>query len=431
MENNLKYWLWLTTREGLKKHQMAKLLEEFGESVESIFYASPEEFVDFGFSEKVLHQFGDKSFGKVDKILEDCDRCGMFLLTWQDATYPINLRNLVDPPMVLYGKGKLPSHVEGPTIAMVGARECSPYGVHMARGLSMELTYSKAVVVTGMAQGVDVACVEGALKAGGPLISVVAGGINKIYPVTSKGYYADVATMGVLLSEYPPDTPHRKEHFRERNRILSGISDGVMIIEAKIKGGTMLTANHAINQQRDLFVLPGDVNNPMTEGPMKLMQEDGAYPIGKVQHFFQFYKERFPNSGQSFMKSSVVESRLTEIDSRVELPSVPKEKSNVDKKIVSSDSGEKIKSPEEAHNTASPVAEQLEKIKVKLSDYSEKEANVLRMLKDKVMDVDVLSLETELPVQELLSTLTSLMVEGCVDEVANRKFQLMVEIEES
>lgn len=429
MENSLKYWLWLTTRPGLKPNQMLRLVYEFDESPESIFCATPEHLKDLGLTPQQIASLEDKNFDRVEKILADCDRLDLHHITWQDASYPSNLRNLSDPPMVLYAKGKMPCQVDGPTIAMVGARDCTPYGIHMASRFALELTYSKALVVTGMAQGIDSACVEGALKAGGPLISIIAGGHDKIYPKSSANYYADVPVSGVLLSEYPPGTDHKAEHFRPRNRILSGIADAVFVLEAKATGGTMLTANHAIEQERDIFVMPGDVNCPLTFGPMKLMQEDHAYPIGKTEDFLKFYKDTYPSYQGKFMNPTVESERLSEIENRVEsyVPQGRKTK----KKSKDSKEIKESKDREETEQTKETKPEPIkpQKIPTPESQFTEVELSILRVLQEEDQDVDYLSAITELTTKELLSTLTSLMVDGAVEEIAERRFASLVALE--
>ena len=224
--SNLKYWLWLTSRVGVSGQGMAELLSHFG-TPESAYFADRHAYESVaGLSEKARRSFQDKSLSRVDQILGDCDRLGIRIMTIQDAIYPERLRAIHQPPLVLYWKGRDIAVDNEAAVAVVGTRSATPYGVRIAEQLGLDLTRAGALVVSGIAEGIDAAAVRGALKAGGPVISVLGGGIDFIYPRFHRDLYADVAAAGALVSEYPPGTESRSSHFPVRNRIIPGCCGG-------------------------------------------------------------------------------------------------------------------------------------------------------------------------------------------------------------
>ena len=175
--SNLKYWLWLTSRVGVSGQGMAELLSHLG-TPESAYFADRHAHERVaGLSEKARRSFQDKSLSRVDQILGDCDRLGIRIMTIQDAIYPERLRAIHQPPLVLYWKGRDIAVDNEAAVAVVGTRSATPYGVRIAEQLGLDLTRAGALVVSGIAEGIDAAAVRGALKAGGPVISVLGGGI--------------------------------------------------------------------------------------------------------------------------------------------------------------------------------------------------------------------------------------------------------------
>lgn len=239
----LTYLLWLTTREGLRPETAAALVRRFG-TAEAAYFADPGEYELLSLSEKLCRSLADKSLERAERILGDCDRLGVTLLTYQDAAYPERLLQLHDFPLVLYVKGRLFRFDEELAVAIVGARECTPYGVAMAGRLGLELARSGALVLSGLAQGIDAAALKGALQGGGPAVSVLAGGVDVVYPRRNQGLYEDVAAAGAILSENPPGTPPEGWRFPIRNRILSGLSAGVAAVEAAEHSGTQIGRAH-------------------------------------------------------------------------------------------------------------------------------------------------------------------------------------------
>ena len=267
----LKYWVWLTALPGLSNRSRLLLLERYG-SPEDVYYADPEELAQVeGLTPGQAALLADKSLSRADRILADCARGDMFLLSMQDAAYPARLRDIFDPPVLLYGKGSLPLFDEEAAIAVVGTRSCTPYGLRCAHRMGYELARQGAVVVSGMAKGIDGAAMRGALQAGGFTAAVLGGGVDVVYPAENRRLYEDIAATGVLLSEYPPGTEPLPGHFPVRNRIISGLSLAALVVEAPVRSGALITAHAALDQGRDVFAVPGPIDAAASVGCNRLI----------------------------------------------------------------------------------------------------------------------------------------------------------------
>ena len=231
----LKYWVWLNECRGLTNRSRALLLAHFG-SPEDVYYADEAEYALVeGLSKKQFELLADKSTDGADKILGDCQRRGLRILTMQDADYPARLRGIFEPPCLLYVTGTLPAFDEEVAVAMVGTRACTPYGTQSAEKIAYGLAKQGALVVSGAARGIDSAAHRGALRAGGVTVAVLGNGLDVVYPEENAGLYRDIAATGALLSEYPPGTAAEGWHFPIRNRIISGLCLATVVVEAPLE----------------------------------------------------------------------------------------------------------------------------------------------------------------------------------------------------
>lgn len=402
--SNLKYWLWLAGRKGIAGQTGVRVLNHFG-SPERVYFSDPEEYCGIeGLSEHARSSLADKSLEGADRILGECDRLGIRLLTMQDASYPERLAAIHQPPMVLYTKGRPIAFDEEAAIAIVGTRDATAYGAWAAARLSMELTRGGALVVSGMAQGIDAAAVRGALKAGGPVVSVLAGGLDVIYPREHRSLYEDVAVAGTLISEYPPGTEHRAGQFPIRNRIISGLSVGVIAVESKRYGGTMLTVGHALDQNRDVFAVPGPIGAEQSEGTNRLIQEGSAKLILDASDVLCEYLDLYPNRlrGKTPLSPDTEKQRLEGIAEAV--PARPKQAG---------------KTEQDVDTTRQQKYIDWQECKTKLTDDQQA---VLLALNGKTLRPDDLVELTQLPARRVLSALTLLQVEGYVTQESGKRF---------
>ena len=289
----LKYWVWLTECRGVSNQARLALLRHFG-SPEDVFYADTGEILlTEGITREQAKALEDHKLDKADQILADCQRLGLRILTIQDAEYPGRLQNIYDPPCLLYVKGHLPAIDEEAAVAVVGTRDCTPYGVACAEKLGYGLASGGAVVVSGLAKGIDAAASRGALRAGGVTVGVVGNGLDVHYPYESRYLYEDIAAAGVLLSEYPPGTEPAGNHFPARNRIISGLSLATLVVEAPERSGALITAETALEQGRDVFAVPGPIDAPASVGCNRLIR-DGAGLVSDAWDILREYAGRFP-----------------------------------------------------------------------------------------------------------------------------------------
>ena len=290
----LKYWLWLTELPGLTNQTRLALLRHFP-TPEDVYYADPEEvLLTEGITRAQAELLKNKDLSVADRILADCQRLNIQLLTLQDAAYPGRLKNIYDPPCLLYVQGRLPVVDEEVAVAVVGTRDCTPYGIACAEKLGYGLTCGGAIVVTGLARGVDAAATRGALRAGGITAAVVGNGLDVQYPPESRYLYEDVAAAGVLLSEYPPGSEPLGWHFPVRNRILSGLCLATLVVEAPERSGALITAGTALEQGRELYAVPGPIDARTSAGCNRLIR-DGAGLVSDAWDILGEYEPRFPD----------------------------------------------------------------------------------------------------------------------------------------
>lgn len=199
--------------------------------------------------------------------------------TYVDEGYPAPLRHIPDPPPVLYVMGDMPDWSRA--VAVVGTRDASEYGLHVAERLSRDLAALGAVVVSGVAHGIDRAAHEGALAVGdGLTVGVLGGGFKHVYPARNRDLYRLIADHGCLMSEYPPEVPPEKAYFPYRNRVISGLANGVIVVEARRKSGTLHTVDHALEQGKPVFAVPGPIDAEGSEGPHDLIRQGARLVTG-------------------------------------------------------------------------------------------------------------------------------------------------------
>ncbi|HUY20258.1 MAG TPA: DNA-processing protein DprA [Candidatus Binataceae bacterium] len=267
------YWLALRRVRGVGPRIARLLLEAFG-APEQIFARDERELAAAGIPRSTarnLHEFHD--FDALERELCELPRIGARLLRWSDPEYPANLREIADPPPYLFIRGRLNPDANQ-YLAVVGARAASDAGRHMARRLGLELAAKGFTVVSGLARGIDTAAHQGALDAGGGTVAVLGCGIDVIYPAENRELAdAIVAGGGALLSELPVGTPPIAENFPGRNRILSGLSLGVVVVEAAERSGSLITARTALDQNRQVFAVSGSPVSGRSRGSNRLLRE--------------------------------------------------------------------------------------------------------------------------------------------------------------
>ncbi len=291
------YWLALRSVAGVGPRTCHVLLEKFG-APEKIFALSADEISAAGVPKKIvtaIKEFHD--FDALERELCELPRIGARLLRWSDADYPPNLRHIADPPPYLFVRGEAPLS-EHKCVAVVGARAASDAGRAMARRLGFELAARGFIVASGLARGIDGEAHQGALEAGGHTVAVMGCGIDVIYPAEHRELAERIiADGGALLSELPVGTQPLAANFPTRNRILSGLCLGVVIVEAAEKSGSLITARMALEQDRQVFAVPGSPLSGKTRGSNRLLRE-GAVLVECVEDVIEDLAPQLAGAGE-------------------------------------------------------------------------------------------------------------------------------------
>ena len=395
----MKYWLWLANLPKLNNQMKLALLEHFGEP-DKIYYGEKEEyFLVPGMNRTAAEILENKDLERADRILGDCDRLGLRIITMRDVEYPDRLRNIYDPPLLLYVQGRMPRFDEEVAVAMVGTRRASPYAMEMGEKLAFQMAGLGAVIVSGLAAGGDAAAHRGALRAGGLTAAVIGGGHDVIYPREHRFLYEDIAARGVILSEYPPGTEHMAGHFPVRNRIISGLSLGVVVIEAPERSGALITAGRALDQGKDVFAIPGQVGDHHCAGSNALLR-DGAGVVTDAWDVLGGYAGKFPHKIRSLRMEEP--RRFGGAPAAAERPKSPP----------------KGKEPKEPEKPLLDLA----------GDHglTDDQLCLVKALEGRTVQVDDLIEETQIPTRRVLSALTVLELDRIVTQESGKRFSLAV-----
>lgn len=389
----LKYWVWLSELAGLGNQTRLALLEHFN-TPEDVYYADEGEILlTEGMTRREADALKAKDLTEAEKILTDCERLELQVLTLRDAAYPVRLRSIYDPPCLLYLRGRLPEVDELPAVAVVGTRKASPYGIRCAEDLAFGLADAGALVVTGLARGIDSMAAQGALRAGGTVIGVLGGGVDVIYPKENGWLYDDVAAAGCLISEYPPGTEPLPAHFPIRNRIMSGLSVAALVVEAPVRSGALITAGMALDQGRDVFAVPGPIYAENSKGCNRLIR-DGAGVAAEPWDILRDYEAQFPGKLRGTTRSAP-EPLETQPGQMVE--------------------------------TAEPA---MPSLSLKGAGLTDDQILLLRTLTDQPMLTDDLVELTELPTRRVLSALTMLEIDQYVTQCSGKRYMRAVTLSE-
>ena len=393
--SGLKYWLWLSELKNLSNQTRLALLRHFG-TPEDVFYADMGEILlTEGITREQAALLEDHKLDTAERILADCQRLNLRILTIQDAEYPGRLKNIYDPPCVLYVKGRLPVFDEEAAVAVVGTRDCTPYGVVNAEKLGYGLTSGGAIVVSGLAKGIDAAASRGALRAGGMTVGVVGNGLDVYYPYESRYLYDDIAAAGALISEYPPGAEPAKHHFPARNRILSGLCVATVVVEAPERSGALITAETALEQGRDVFALPGPVDAPNSVGCNRLIR-DGAGLVTEAWDILREYEALFPEKLCAEPSRKMPETLGYQARQKTE---------------------------------AKPVAPTLRLSQTDLS-LTDDQIELLKVLTEEPQLVDDLIELTGIPTRRVLSALTVLEIDNLIQQHSGKRYTRAVNLAE-
>ena len=285
-------WLWLSLHFGAGNNIYQKLYDHFG-SIEAIFdcddsdVASIDWLVDYQ-KKKLL----DKNIDHAKEVLDWCNYYGVNIITYSDSNFPKILRDINKCPIVLYYLGELPNFDMELCISVVGTRKMTMYGQNVSYDIGYGLAKAGAIVVSGMALGIDCTAQKGALYAGGKAIAVLGSGIDVVYPQKNYALYQKIARVGAVITEFPPHTPPSGANFPIRNRIISALSSATLVVEADINSGALITAKYALSQGRKLFAVPGPIRTTTSSGTNSLIR-DGAKAVTSATDIVEEFLDKY------------------------------------------------------------------------------------------------------------------------------------------
>ncbi len=272
------YWLWLSLTGGVANNNYALLLEHF-KNAKEIYEAGLDEYEKIdGLECKFAKKLCDKDLTAAEEIYDFCKAHNVRLLHCMEPDYPVKLKWIYAYPVLLYVYGELPNLNEVLTVGVVGTRDFTDYGRIAAYKIGGGLARARSIVISGLAYGNDSIAQLAAIKNGGKTIAVMGTGIDRIYPAEHRELAKLIAKNGAIVTEFAPGTPPKGKNFPIRNRIISGLSDAVALIECRAKSGALITTKFATEQSRGVYAVPGDITSPTSEGPISLIK-DGAKPI--------------------------------------------------------------------------------------------------------------------------------------------------------
>lgn len=392
------YWIWVQIVFGWGSHRINALVSRFSTARE-IYEMTDEQRAELRcFTESERKVMRTTSIDKAVTIYERCKTIGCRILTPEDAEYPERLRNIYAMPAVLYVKGSLAELDKQPVISMVGTRKSSEYGVRVAEMLSRQLARYGVLVASGCAAGIDTACLNGAAHECGGHIGVLGCGIDVVYPSENANLYYWLSNYGVLLTEFPPGTRPYRTNFPIRNRILSGISVGTVVVEAPEHSGALITANHALEQGKDVFAVPGRIDDMNSVGALNLIRQGAAKLVCCGEDILVEYERLYPEKIQAMRRVHLKEAENVPEVQKKETEARPSEDAPQKKEKQKSFSFESIE--------------------------DEDQRRICRCLVQGDASVQMLAVRTQLSIPVLLPALTELEILGVVTPSGSGKYHL-------
>ncbi len=290
-KSDIVYWIWLALKLNNQNTVFQRLLDLFDGSPYEVYIADEKalERADH-LSEIQRRWLLDKNLDEAITISKYCKLNRVGVMTYGDKIYPNSLRTMKNPPILLYYMGNIPNLNNRVCVSVVGTRKMTEYGMRSGYKLSYELASAGAVIVSGMALGIDSVAHAGAISARGTTIAVLGCGIDVIYPKQHRKLRKCICECGAIVTAYHPSTPAYKNHFPERNAIVSALSEGTIVIEAPMHSGALITADRAAEQSRTVYALPGSIEEPMSAGPNHLIK-NGAVAITCAHDVLEYYFE--------------------------------------------------------------------------------------------------------------------------------------------
>lgn len=413
--DNLLHWIWLSLSVNPGGESFKKLYERFG-SVGEIYSADEAMLASvIGSRSRDFKSLLDKDLERAQGVLDFCLTKSVGILVYEDEKYPENLRKIKNPPVLLYYRGTLPDFKKVLCISVVGSRSVTEYGMKNAFTVSRDLAKSGATVVSGMAIGIDGVALAGALSEEMPTVAVIGSGIDVCYPPQHKRLAREIVKRGCVMTEYPPATPPVKINFPTRNRIISGLSEAVLVIEGREKSGSVITARKAFSQGRTVYALPGNVDRKNSEST-NLLIKNGARAFTSADDIIRDFEVSHAGKLNPFKLLSPSSKSLSSVLSEYEVAALSQGDGVF---IPSGIKPKREKTLKKAAKTAAgPSFDNAGRNTAELDKKLSKLDAPLRALYEKIPQGKSISQESlvseELPMRELMRALLKLEVAGLI-----------------
>ena len=445
MENNNLYYIWLSCLFYPGSSVPKTVLEHFG-SIEAVYNADEDAFKALGLSKGDIFSLCNKNLDNAKRFLDYCLKNRIGILGFFDPYYPERLKIISNPPPMFYYVGKLNLLDDHPCMAMVGTRSCSESGFRHAYKTAYDAASKGAVIINGLALGIDGACIAGALDANGYAVGLLGCGIDRIYPEGNKELFKRLSASGLILTEFAPFTKPEGRNFPVRNRVISGLSVAVVIFESAEKSGALITAKHALEQGRRIFAVPGKPYDKNYAGPLELIK-DGATVFTEADDVLTEYSMSFPHRINLANINEIPNDKLDKLVSmyfkKDVHPDTPVNRRHVfsnDKKVqkeaiqkapVNAFAKQQSNKNEKAvEKTVKPVAKQPENT---AKENSSKDTSFLSRMEKEIYDI-LCKNETMTPdeiadsgvkIDDILSALTLLEIYGFVKALPGGKYSII------
>ena len=410
ISENALYWIWITNSLGYNNIKVKRLYELY-DDIKLFYSGGIREWRFCGiFTENELRKLEKETLNKAEVIIEKCKKLGYSIISIDDEQYPECLINIDVPPAVIYVSGNLPDVDNRVTLAIVGTRRATHYGVDNAFRFGYALAKCGGIIVSGGALGVDCASHRGALATKGVTVCVLGCGLNYNYLPENEGMRKAIALNGAVISEYPPGEPPMKYNFPARNRIISALSDGVIIMEAGRKSGSLITANIAIEQGKEVFALLGN-NNPQNEGSNSLVKAGCAHPVTDFMDVLnEFNKNRgivFDNIEIDFDNIPSSEFDEVPVKGAKQVLSKNKPKAFDNKRAEQKINNKKIEITDEY---------------LKNLNLSDTAIRVYKTMSSEPVHIDTISKRLDVPVFKVLTIMSQLEIKGLITPLSGRRY---------
>ncbi len=404
----VEHWIWYQLAVGAGCNRTGEMLSFFGGAEQLYNSSNIEKKLSGIFTAKQLEKLEKTPLDEAYAVLEKCREYDCKIVTPEDPLYPRMLKPLDDLPAVIYYQGDLRFLVHKVAVAIVGTREAGENSLAVAKSLSASITRSGAVVISGGALGVDSAAHLGAIQAGGKTVAVLGCGFGADYLLSNEELRQKVAQNGALISEYPPNTPAFNRNFPVRNRIISGLSHGTVVVEAGLKSGSLLTANTAVQQGRDIYAVPGNLMSSKFLGVNKLINE-GAKAVFSAYDVLYSYALKYPRA----LDIEKIERELVITDSIDDI----KTKGTVKGRQV-------VKVPKSKNKDAKVVQERKEIDFTQYDFLSPDAKSVLSVFNGEAIHIDDIARQTGLSISKIFGVLTELEMSDIIVSQPGKLYNL-------